>query len=215
MKVFRSTDLVHWEEKVALHLNGWTLFNNSVCAGDKGFVMAFEVGAPAEVCGHRFTSRFATSDDLWNWELTSSDCVYTKDRYSACPTIRYIPQDSYYYMVYLEAMPGWGYVSYIVRSKDLVEWHRSPVNPVLMFDEKEDKKLGNHFFSPEERDRIAKALDINNSDFDMCEFMGRTIIYYSWGSQTGIEFLAEAVYEGPADEFLQGFFEEWEGGKPN
>ncbi len=211
MTVFRSTDLVNWEDKVIFNLPGWRLFNNSVCKGANGYIMAFEIGDPPEECGQPFTTRFAESADLWDWALTPSECVYAKDRYTACPYIRFLPQDGYYYMIYLESLPGWGYVPYIARSKDLITWHRSPVNPVLMFDEKEDKKLGNHFFSLEERERIANALDINNSDFDMCDFLGRTVIYYSWGNQKGIEFLAEAVYEGPVDAFLQGFFGEWEG----
>jgi len=42
---------------------------------------------------------------------------------------------------------------------------------------------------------------------EICEFLGRTIIYYSWGDQRGHEFLAEACYEGTMKEFLQGFFE--------
>jgi len=42
---------------------------------------------------------------------------------------------------------------------------------------------------------------------EICEFLGRTIIYYSWGDQLGHEFLAEACYEGTMKEFLQGFFE--------
>ena len=44
-----------------------------------------------------------------------------------------------------------------------------------------------------ERQRIAEAVNINNSDIDFCEFEGRVIINYSWGSQKGVEHLAEAV----------------------
>lgn len=32
------------------------------------------------------------------------------------------------------------------------------------------------------------------------------IINYSWGDQLGIEFLAEAVYDGTLEEFLEGWF---------
>ncbi len=214
MKAFRSNDLIHWEEKEILNLAGWKLYNNSVCKGADGYIMAFEIGAPPEECGRPFTIRFALSRDLWNWTLTGPECVYSKDRYTACPYIQYLPRDGFYYMVYLESLPGWAYVPYIARSTDLETWHRSPVNPVLMYDDKEDKKLAHPFFTAEERERIAGALDINNSDVDMCEFNGRTVINYSWGNQTGNEFLAEAVYEGPLEKFLQGFFEEWEGGIP-
>jgi hypothetical protein len=41
---------------------------------------------------------------------------------------------------------------------------------------------------------------------DFCEFRGRTVITYSWGNQQGTEFLAEAVYDGPLESFLMGFF---------
>ena len=43
---------------------------------------------------------------------------------------------------------------------------------------------------------------------DLCEFDGKTVIYYSWGNQHGIEHLAEAVYEGTEASFLKGFFPE-------
>ena len=42
---------------------------------------------------------------------------------------------------------------------------------------------------------------------ELCEYLGRTIIYYSWGDQKGNEFLAEACYEGGMHEFLKAFFE--------
>ncbi len=54
---------------------------------------------------------------------------------------------------------------------------------------------------------IKEALDINNSDMEICEFLGRTIIYYSRGNQRGTEFLAEACYEGGMREFLTSYFE--------
>ena len=75
-----------------------------------------------------------------------------------------------------------------------------------MFDEAQDKQIANPYLTPHERARIERALDINNSDLELCEFLGRTILYYSWGSQRGIEFLAEASYEGSMKEFLQGWF---------
>ena len=34
------------------------------------------------------------------------------------------------------------------------------------------------------------------------------IISYSWGNQQGIEFLAEAYYDGSLKQFLQGYFDE-------
>ena len=76
-----------------------------------------------------------------------------------------------------------------------------------MFDDREDKKIGSPFLTRKDRERIQNALNINNSDMELCEYLGRTIIYYSWGDQMGSEFLAEAAYEGSLREFLTGFFE--------
>lgn len=67
-------------------------------------------------------------------------------------------------------------------------------------------KIGNPNLSEEERAHIAAAKNINNSDVEVCEFEGKTIIYYSWGNQQGTEFLAYARYNGPVKEFLTGFF---------
>ena len=57
-----------------------------------------------------------------------------------------------------------------------------------------------------EDQKVAVAVDRNNSDVDFCEFRGRTVITYSWGNQQGTEFLAEAVYDGTLASFLKGFF---------
>src|SRR5688500_14942620 len=47
--VFRSRDLQQWTRSGALSLPGWELYNNSVCRGPDGFVMAFEAGAPRDL----------------------------------------------------------------------------------------------------------------------------------------------------------------------
>jgi len=70
----------------------------------------------------------------------------------------------------------------------------------------DDKKIADPRLTVEQRDKIAKAVNINNSDVDFCEFKGRMIIYYSWGNQQGIEFLAQAYYNGSLADFLQSFF---------
>ena len=90
--------------------------------------MAIEVGKPPEVVGVPFTTRFAESTDLKGWKLLPEDRVFTKERYSACPSIRHL--DGMYYMTYLEARPGPRYETHIVRSRDLIRWESSPLNPV-------------------------------------------------------------------------------------
>ena len=200
---FRSNDLTHWEEHKALDLPGWGLFNTSVCRAGDRYVMAIEVGRPPEVVGVPFTARFAESKDLKAWTLLPEDCVFTKERYSACPSIRFL--DGRFYMTYLETLPGPRYETSIVRSKDLIRWEPSPLNPVLVASE-QDKVIANPKLTAEQRRKVAGAVDRNNSDVDFCEFRGQTVISYSWGNQQGTEFLAEAVYNGTLTSFLRGFF---------
>jgi hypothetical protein len=203
IEVFHSSDLKTWETNTAISLSGWEIFNESVCKGPDGYVMAFEIGAPPEETGVPFTTRFAKSKDLLHWELTPKECVYSKERYTACPSIRFI--DGMYYMVHLEAYPGPEYRPHIVRSKDLITWESSPYNPIMKHSDA-DKKIANSKLSKEQRDHIAAAKNINNSDVDFCEFEGKTTIVYSWGNQQGTEFLAEARYDGTEREFLLSFF---------
>lgn len=201
--VFRSTDLEHWEQRPALKLPGWGLFNTSVCKAGDRYVMAIEVGKPPEVVGVPFTMRFAESRNLLDWKLLPEACVYTKERYSACPALRFL--DGSFYMLYLEAKPGPNYETYLVRSRDLIRWESSSLNPVLKASP-EDKQIANPKLTEDQRAKIARAVDLNNSDVDLCEFQGKTIITYSWGNQQGTEFLAEAVYDGSLASFLKGFF---------
>lgn len=81
----------------------------------------------------------------------------------------------------------------------------SPVNPVLRASD-EDRQIANPRLTEAQRQRIAKARNINNSDLDFCEYKGHLIINYSWGNQQGVEHLAEAVYEGTQEQFLRGWF---------
>jgi len=205
IRVFWSKDLKTWSSRPALTKPGWGIYNNSVCRGRERYVMAVELGEPPEEVGVRFTIRFAESNDLINWQLTPSECVYSRERYTACPALRFL--DDYYYMIYLEAKPGPAYEPHIVRSRDLVHWQSSPLNPVMR-SSAEDKVIANPELTVEQQEQIAKAVNINNSDVDLCGFKGKTIIYYSWGNQQGTEFLAHAVYDGTLETFLRGFFPE-------
>ncbi len=164
----------------------------------------FEVGKPPDVAGVPFTARFAASDDLFRWDLLPPECTYAKDRYTAPHSLRYL--DGYFYNFYLEAV-GSGYEQYVVRSKNLIEWESSPYNPVLQASE-QDKMIANPNLSPEQKERIRDAVNLNNSDIDFCEYQGHLVINYSWGNQQGIEHLAEARFEGTLEQFLAGWFPE-------
>jgi len=200
--VFHSDDLANWHSDVALDLPGWEIFNTSVCKADGRYVMAFEISGPPEEAGVRFTMHFAESDDLIHWKRIP-DCVFHKERYTACPTIRFL--DGQYYMIYLECYPGRIYQPHIARSRRLRYWEQSPFNPFLTVSP-EDKIIDNADFTDEVRARVAAAANCNNSDVDLCEFEGKVIIYYAWGNQLGIEFFAHAVYDGTMRELFLGFF---------
>jgi alpha-L-fucosidase len=201
VEVFASKDLKKWENWTALDLDSFGICNTSICKADGQYVMMFEIHKPKEQAGTAFTARFATSKDMRNWELTGSECVYAKDRYTAPHCLRYL--DGHFYDFYLEAHDG--YETRVVRSKDLIHWEPSPLNPVLKASS-DDTQIANLTRTPEQRQHIAKARNINNSDIDFCQYKGRLIINYSWGDQQGTEFLAEAVYDGTVERFLRGWF---------
>ena len=201
VEMFASNDLKTWEHWTALDLDGFGICNTSICRADGRYVMMFEIHKPKEQAGSVFTARFATSKDLRHWNVTPAECVYAKDRYTAPHCLRYL--DGWFYDFYLEAHDG--YEMRVVRSTDLVHWEPSPLNPVLKASP-EDKQIANAKLTAEQREKIAQAKDINNSDIDFCFFNGHLVINYSWGNQHGVEFLAEAVYDGTEEEFLRGWF---------
>ncbi len=201
--IFASTDLENWKEWNALDLDGWGICNTSICKAGDEYVMMFEIHKPKSEAGAAFTPRFAKSKDLKKWELTPSECVYGKDRYAAPHCLRY--DDGWFYCFYLEAGKPTGYETYVVRSKDLINWTQSPLNPVLRAS-KEDKVIANPRLSKQQRERVERAKDCNNSDIDFCDFQGKLIISYSWGNQKGEEFLGKAVYGGNTAQFLKAWF---------
>ena len=203
LRVFWSDDLVHWESALALDVPGWGIYNTAVCRDPQGYLMAIELGEPPELVGERFTMLFARSGNLLDWEVLSPEHVYAREKYTACPAMRWL--DGWYYMVYLAHEPP-GFNPYIVRSRDLVTWEASPFNPIMHYQPDVDRRIANPALSTEDCAAIAVAVNINNSDVDFCEFEGRVVLYYSWGNQEGIEFLAEAYYEGTEADFLRGFF---------
>jgi len=201
--MFATRDLKRWESWTALDLAGYSICNTSLCKAGDQYVLMFEISKPVEEAGVPFTARFATSSDLRRWTLTPPECVYAKDRYTAPHCLRWL--DGWFYDFYLEAFEG--YDTRVVRSKDLIHWVASPLNPVMRASD-EDRKIANPRLTPAERARIATAVNINNSDIDFCEHEGCVLTTYSWGNQTGVEHLAEAVYRGSLEQFLRGWFPE-------
>jgi len=206
LDVFWSKDLVNWESKNVFEFpEDVNLYNTSVCKGPDGYVMTIEIGGSNPMVGRQFTVIFAKSQNLIDWELLPTDkYVYLKERYTACPSIRYF--DGWYYMVYLEGLPCHRWLPYIVRSKDLLDFELGLINPIMFFDDDDKIIQKPERFTKEQIDYITNAVDCNNSDVDFCEYNGKTVILYSWGNQYGKEFLAEAEYDGTLKEFLESFF---------
>ncbi|MBQ8813144.1 MAG: hypothetical protein IJZ85_01420 [Lachnospiraceae bacterium] len=208
MKVLWSKDMTTWESKEILKLSDrLRIYNNSVCKGRDGYYMAIELGGDAEVVGEPFTIVFAKSQDLLNWELMEmGEHVYSRERYTACPVLRYCPGDDRYYMIYLEGLPCHRWQPYIVRTTDFSAFELGLKNPIMFSDDDDKIVQCPEKFTAEQLAYIKGAIDCNNSDVDICEFNGKTVILYSWGNQLGKEFLAEAEYDGPMEEFLHSFF---------
>ncbi|MHB8522515.1 MAG: hypothetical protein ACYDH9_17400 [Limisphaerales bacterium] len=187
--MFKSRDLKNWEQKVVVKQEGEHLFNSSVCAAPKGFVMAYESNDPKFT---PFTVKFATSADLETWSKLP-DTVFGADRYVACPCIRYV--NGTYYLLYTEhRTPRWFFETYLARSKDLKTWELSSANPVL---------------TPGLNDGI------NASDPDIIEFKGKTYLYYSVGDQHTWARLRRSVADVPLAKFFEGYFSEGAQSKAN
>lgn len=206
INTFVSSDLKHWEQSTALAFSeDVCVYNTSVCKGKDGYVMAIEIGGANEAVGKPFTCVFATSPDLTNWTmLDMMEYSYCRDRYTACPCLRYY--DGYYYIICLEQLPFHRWVPYIARGRDLRDFEMGVVNPVMWFDDKDKAVIHPERFTSKQLEYLANAVDCNNSDFDMCDYNGKAVIVYSWGNQYGKEFLALAEYDGTQEEFVKSFF---------
>jgi hypothetical protein len=179
-----TTDLKNWKtEKVILPEGSEHLFNTSVCLDDKGYLMAYESDKPVQFC-----FKFARSTDLSKWEKIPG-LVFTgvKNEYSACPVIRYF--NPFYYVIYLHnKIAGHnGYISFMARSKNLIDWELSPFNPILEAEEGEG---------------------VNNSDVDIIEYEGKTYLYYATGDQETWGTVRVALYDGPMKDFYSNHFPE-------
>ncbi len=180
---FTSTDLKTWKRELAIGQEGGEhLFNCSVCRDDRGFLMAYESNLPVSFC-----FKFARSEDLKEWTKIPGLVFAGSDgkQYSACPVIRYFAP--YYYVIYLHAAVAGhnGWISFLARSKDLVTWELSGLNPIL---------------------EAGPGEGINNSDVDLFEWEGNTYVYYATGDQATWGSVRVAMYAGPIRQFFESCF---------
>lgn len=206
ISTFVSSDLQHWEQSTALVLpEQIQIYNTSVCKAGDRYVMAIEIGGDDPAVGRPYTCVFAESKDLVHWNmLDMMEYSYCRDRYTACPCLRYY--DGYFYIICLESAPFHRWIPYIARSHDLRDFELGVINPVMWFDNDDKKVIHPERFTKEQLEYLSKAVNCNNSDFDMCDYGGKVVITYSWGNQYGKEFLALAEYDGTQEEFVKSFF---------
>ena len=198
-----STDLIHWTEpRVILEKEGWMGYNTSVCKAGDRYVMVFELGAPTELVGVKFTMFFAESKDLRAWKVIP-DAVFGKGFYTGAPMLRWF--DGWFYFFYLESCGG-TFRQRVVRSRDLVAWETSPY--VVLAHSEEDRLIHPRAtLTDEQRARAQTSENRNASDLDMCFFDGKLRLSYSWGDQHGKEFLAQAEADCTEAEFCRSFFD--------
>lgn len=177
---FSSRDLKTWKKTGALLSDNEHLLNSSVCRDENGYIMAYESDHPVSFC-----FKFAKSSDLNGWEKVDGALYAGPDgkSYSACPVIRYFAP--YYYVIYLRNNGKGGYESAMIRSKNLRDWTESPKNPIIAPCEGEG---------------------INNSDVDLIEIDGKTILYYAVGDQQTWCEVRRAVFDGPMQAFFESCF---------
>jgi hypothetical protein len=204
MYCFWTEDMKTWHRELAIRRkdnipkNSQGVFlsaplNGSVCRDDSGFLMAYTYfeGFP--------WFEFARSKDLIHWKKIH-DLAFAGQsgrQYSNTPCIRYFAP--YYYVIYYTTVdekerPDQGsvmvrFASFVARSKDLVTWQLSPMNPVLQPE-------------PDE--------GISTSDVEILEFEGNTYLFYAASTQTarppGWSAVREALYQGTMKKFFESWF---------
>lgn len=199
-----------WQHSIVLQLptkdtalkgESWSAYNTSpwlgVLDGKPAWVMAVELGGPLSQIGVPFTAAFAVCEACAatgklsaGWRMLDLSHIYTKARYSACPTIRYY--GGWFYLVTLfegqhhgtnctSTSKRWNdcLASHISRSRDLVAWQESAFNPILGWPDGNDMSRPDHRIIPGSRlavdeDPVWREVnenqtdDINRSDVRQC-----------------------------------------------
>jgi len=206
-EIYESQDLIHWEKRTLLERPGWQFYNSSLTRGPEGYVLCMEAGAPKEAVGpHPFTMFFAVSPDMIHWTFLPDDMAFSKERYMGGPWMRY--SEGWYYLITVTELPCQRYTNYIYRTQDFHTWYVGLYNPLLMPDE-EDRKISPLAtdLTQEHLREIETGFISSNSDVDMCDWQGKTLITYNAGNQLGFYYMAEAEYDGTVAQFLANNFE--------
>ena len=205
--MFESRDLRHWTARELFTRPDWRLFNTSLTKGPAGYVLCMEAGEPREKTGVPFTAFFATSPDLVDWTMMPDETAFPTHRYLGGPLLRW--SRGWYYLIAVTELPAARYTNYVYRTKDFKTWEVGYYNPMLMPDE-DDRKISPYAcdLSPGLIRDMRAGFISSNSDVDMCDWQGRTMIVYNAGNQLGFYYLCEAEYDGTVDELLAAYFDE-------
>jgi alpha-L-fucosidase len=173
-------------------------------------VLLIEANQPFEYSGpgpYDFTLFFATSKDMIHWEHMDPNLGFSKERYMGGPWFHY--SNGWYYLISVTKLPLKRYTNCIYRTKDFHDWEAGIYNPIMMPDNM-DRMISPlaHELTEEDMQKIATHFNINNSDVDMCDWNGKTLMVYHTGNQLCEGYLAEAVYDGTMDQFLAACFDE-------
>jgi len=204
--LYESRDLVHWSEpRVLLTHPGWKYCNTALTKGPEGYVILMEASFPSEELGVPYTFFFAKSPDLVHWTFLDREHSYNPNRYNGGPWMKY--HNGWYYVISVTELPGPIYTNYISRTKDFETWYLGKYNPILMPDEL-DRVISEKAFdlTPAHLEEIKTGYLASNSDMDLWEHEGKTLITYNVGNQLGFYYLAEAEYDGPLGELLERYF---------
>jgi alpha-L-fucosidase len=192
-----SDDLITWTKpRIIMEAQGEEqLFNYALCRARGKFYLLYETNDsrwPA------FTMRFCESDDLVTWRKMPEKYIYGTDKYTGGPALYYDGQEDVFYLLYVNAVGKNRYDNRIARSRDLITWQDAPDDrPIVSPDPKRiinDKKWPG-------------VKECSASDLEMCEFNGKTYLYWINGDQQGASSGWESIYDGPMNKFLRTFFE--------
>ncbi len=190
-----SDDLITWTKpQVVLRSErGERMFNTGICHDGSQFVMLYETD---DKRWPKFTFKYLRSTDMVNWEPIPN-ALYGTDKYVGGPALYF--EGGWYYTLYLESLGEGRYETRITRSKDLVNWQDAPAGrPFLPHDPNRQPDPVNH---PE-------VWELNASDPDLCEYKGKTIVYFNGGNQLGVGDFQWAEFDGSPRELFECFFQE-------
>jgi len=190
-----SKDLAHWTEPVVV-LKAEAqekFFNVSVCRGEEKFVLLVESN---DAAWPAFTFKYFVSEDLLKWTRVP-EAIYGRDKYVGGPALYF--EDGTYYTLYLHALGSGRYETRITRSTDLIHWQDAPQGRPLVT------------FNPKNKVhplRGANIRETNASDVELCQWQGKTLVYYTGGDQHLAGDLQLAEFAGTPAELFRRFYAE-------